>query len=157
MNNTIYRENALAEYIKSHEYGTIIRYQEIEQITGTKYKSQEYYNVIQKAKKQLEPAGKAVVAIGHGDYQIIHPGDYAGAYAREIKRAKKRIKHGAQLLQGAPVKDMTADELTVYHRVNDFSTRLMASFSGSVVEIKKLTTPKHPLEKALESATRGQR
>ena len=148
---TAFRGNALYEYITPHEYGTIIRYQEIERVTGTKRNTPAYYNTIAKAKKLLEANGKMIVSIEGGDYRIIYPGDYTTAYVKEVKKARNRIKHGQEILDGAPVKDMNTQEVEAYNRVHDFSARLNASFSGSVVEVKKLVARKHPMEAALDA------
>lgn len=148
---TVHRGTALFEYISPREYGDIIRYQEIERVTDTKRYTTSYYNAITKAKKLLETAGKMIVSIEGGDYRVIYPGDYTSEYVREVKRAKKRITHGKKILDGAPVKDMTENEKQVYDRVYDFNSRLSAQFSGSFVEVKKLTGKPHPMEAALNS------
>lgn len=145
-NNTIRTYEALAEYIMQQPYGATIRYQEIEEITGERYKTSRFYGTVAKAKKILEEHGKMIAPIGGGDYKIAYPGDYAGAYSREVRLANKRIKHGGKILKGAPVKDMTQDEVQTYNRVSDFHARMIASISGSVVEVKKLASRPHPLE-----------
>lgn len=149
MEKTIRSHERLAEYVSSKEYGDIIHYQEIETVTGERRKSSKYYNVITKAKKTLEATGKMIVSIPGGDYQIVYPGDYTKEYAGEVKKARNRLKHGKRILDGAPVKDMTDDELQTYNHVRDFNTRLTASFAGSVTEVKRLTGKKHPLDAAL--------
>ena len=149
---TVYRGEALYEYILPQDYGTIIRHQEIERITETKRNTHPYYSAIAKAKKMLEAEGKMIVSIEGGDYRIIYPGDYTSAYLNEVKRAKKRITHGKKILDGAPVKDMSESEVQAYNNVYDFSARLSAQFSGNYVEVKKLVGKKHPLNQALESA-----
>lgn len=149
MNNTVYRENVLAEYIKPRDYGDVIRYQEIERVTDTRRKTTAYYNAIHKAKKKLLEAGKMIVSIEGGDYRVVYPGDYSMEYAKEVKRAKNRVVQGKKILDNAPTKDMTKDELEVYNRVYDFSARLTASMSGGMVEVKRLTGKQHPLDKAM--------
>lgn len=151
--DTVYPEKLLAEYIKPHEYGTVIRHQEIEEITGVKYKTHQFYSVVDKTKKLLEPVGKAIAPVGGGDYKILLPGDYSPRYGKYVDSARKRIKRGTKLLKGAPTKDMTQDELTTYNRVSDFNAKLCASFSGSVVEVKMLISPPHPFENALGNGT----
>ena len=152
MSNTVRRENALYEYIIPHNYGDIIRYQEIERVTGAKRGASAYYSAIAKAKKMLEADGKMIVSIEGGDYRIIYPGDYTDAYKGEVKRAFRRLKHGKKILDGAPTKDMTEEELQTYNRVYDFNSRLVAQFSGNVTEIKKLVGKKHPLECAMKQS-----
>ena len=146
--NTIHTENQLADYIRPLGYGTIIRYQEIERVTGTKRKTTAYYNCISKAKKVLLEYGKMIVPIDGGDYRIVYPGDYSLEFAKEVRRAKNRIMHGKKILDHAPTQDMTQDELEVYNRVYDFSTRLNAAMSGNAVEVKRLTGKQHPLDTA---------
>ena len=147
---TINLGKLLADFICSKEYGTIIHYQEIENVIGIKYREKRYQAQITKAQKILRQRGKAIKAIGkNGDYQLLYPGDYTAAYINEVRRARNRIKRGGQYLEGAPVSDMTADELSEYSSVNDFHKRLEASFQGSYVEVKRLSGRKHPLANAL--------
>lgn len=144
-NKTINAGLALADYITGKEYGEIIHYQEIEEITSKKKGENLYYRDISKAKAILESRGKAIAPIGGGDYQVLYPGDYTGAYIREVKLAKKRIDHGGKILDGAPVNDMTAEERMAYNNVHDFHTRMSAQITGSYVEVKRLREKQHPL------------
>lgn len=146
---TIRRWEVLAEKIANHKYGDIIHRQEIESVTGERWKTQRYYTAIEKAKPLLEKQGKMIVSIGSGDYQVACPGDYAKEYAGMVHKAGKRLKHGKRILDGAPVNDMDDDERQTYNRVYDFNARLSASFAGSVTEVKRLTGKQHPLESAL--------
>ena len=147
--NSIRKHELLADYIERKNYGDTVHYQEIEEVTGEKYKTQRFYGAIAKAKNLLEERGKLIVSIGSGDYRIAYPGDYASAYSREVRLANKRIKHGGKILNGAPVADMTQDEVQTFNRVSDFHARLSASLSGNVVEVKRLTS-RHPLEQAVK-------
>lgn len=149
MEKTIRSYERLAEYISAKGYGDIIHYQEIETVTGERRKSPKYYNAISKAKKLLEDSGKMIVSVEGGDYRVIYPGDYSKEYTSEIKKAHNRLKHGQRILDGAPVKDMSEDELQTYNHVRDFNTRLTASFAGSVTEVKRLTGKQHPMDAAL--------
>lgn len=136
---------ALADHITPLDYGSIIHYQEIEQITQKKKGERLYYRDISKAKRILESRGKAIAPIGGGDYQVLYPGDYSGAYIREVKMAKKRIDHGGKILDGAPVNDMTDEERRVYNNVSDFNSRMQAQINGSYVEVKRIGEKRHPL------------
>lgn len=148
-NKTIRSWESLADYISQRSYGEIVRYQEIETVTGERRRTAKYYNAISKAKKLLEEQGKMIVSIEGGDYRIIYPGDYTKEYAGEVKKARNRLKHGKRILDGAPVQDMSEDEQQTYQRVYDFNARLSASFAGSVTEVKRLTGKQHPMETAL--------
>lgn len=142
---TINYGDAIADYITDKDYGTIIHYQEIERITHENYGSTRFYAYIAKAKKILEKRGKMIKSIGRGDYQVLYPGDYSSAYAREIRLAKGRIKRGGKIIKGAPVNDMTAEERQMLNNISDFHTRLNAQISGNFVEVKRLVGKTHPL------------
>lgn len=134
---------ALAEFISEKDYGTIIRYQDIEYITKLPRKTQKYYNAIYKAKKIAEANGKAIKSIGGGDYQVIYPGDYAKEYVREVRIARNHIKHGEKVLVAAPVNDMSAEERSTYNNVCDFHARMQAQINGNFVEVKRLVGKRH--------------
>jgi len=135
----------LADYVTELEYGTIIHYQDIERITQEKYGTSRYYRFIAIAKRIAEGRGKMFKSIGGKDYQVLFPGDYTDAYAREIRLAKKRVKHGGKIIKGAPVNDMSIEERKVFNNVSDFHARLEASTRGSYVEVQTLTRKTHPL------------
>lgn len=144
-NKTVNISEELAEFIASNDYGTIIHYQDIEHVTRLRYKTQKYYNTIQKAKKLTEASGKAIKSIGGGDYQVIYPGDYAKEYVREVRIARNHVKHGEKLLNSAPVKDMSIEERGTYNNVCDFHARMQAQISGNYVEVKRLVSKRaHP-------------
>ena len=142
---TVNYGESLADYIAGMEYGTIVHYQEIERVTKQRRGDQRYYNYIAKAKKLLEARGKMIKSVGKGDYQILYPGDYSGAYAREVRLAKGRIKHGGKIIKGAPVNDMDTAELQEFNRVSDFHISLEAKMCGEFVTVKRLTNRNHPL------------
>lgn len=141
---------ALADFIREKPYGSFIYYQDIERVTDTKFQTMRYYTAIQKAKKILEEDGKAIKCTGKGTYQVLYPGDYTSAYSREVRLARKRIKHGGKILKGAPRQDMTQEELQSFNHVSDFHARMEAYMKGSYVEVKELANKKHPLESALK-------
>lgn len=145
-NKTVNVSDALANYISKLPYGSIVHYQEIEQVTGRERKTQQYYNAIFKAKKILVAQGKAIKPIGGGDYQVLYPGDYSGAYVREVKIAKRHVSRGAKYLKGAPVNEMSSEERRVFNDVSDFNTRMQAQLAGGYVEVKRLAAHReHPL------------
>lgn len=144
--NTINYGEALADFISEHEYGTIIHYQEIERVTKERRRSQRYYMYIARAKKLLEARGKMIKHVGGGDYQVLYPGDYSNAYARDVRLAKGRIKHGGRIIKYAPVNDMSTAELQEFNRVSDFHVGLEARIYGDFVTVKRLTDrSNHPL------------
>jgi len=137
--------NKLADFVSKMEYGDIIHYQDIQSITGLKRGETRYYQAISKAKKILESRGRAIQHVGGGDYQLLYPGDYSGAYVREIKIAKNHVKRGNKILKGAPVNDMSTEERRVFNDVSDFNERMQAQLMGNYVEVKRLTGKSHPL------------
>lgn len=149
---TISDGKKLADRIVDRDYGAIIYRQEIEEITGRKWKTSPYYDAISSANEILTESGKRIAAIGkRGDYQVLFPGDYSDAYVKEIKRAKKCVTKGGKILDGAPVNDMTQDERKKYNDVSDFHNRINAQLAGSYVEVRRLTGKKpHPLAIAAE-------
>ena len=141
---TINAGQALADHIATLDYGSIIHYQEIEQIIHRKWKTNLYYRDISKAKHILEKKGKAIAPIGGGDYQVLYPGDYTGAYANQVKLASRRIKRGGQLLEGAPVNDMSQEERMTFNNVYDFHKRVESRLAGEYVEVERLAHKPHP-------------
>ena len=149
---TIEVGKALAEYIEKLDYGQIIHYQTIEEITRRKRFTSPYYQAVQKAKKILLSNGKAIKSMSGGDYQVLYPGDYSGAYVREVKLAKRHIKRGGNIIKGAPVGDMSSEERVMFNNVSDFHNRLSAQIAGNYVEVKRLSDKKlNPLAAAIDA------
>lgn len=145
---SINRGAVLADYIERKSYGDIINFQVIQDLLREKKGTSRYYAGISKAKKLLEERGKMIKPIGHGEYQVLYPGDYISAYAGEIRRANNRVKHGGKILEHAPSKDMTQTEYSAYQRVKDFHVAMGARMAGGVVEVKKLVERPHPFDPA---------
>ena len=148
---TINLGQALADYILTKNYGDIVRYQEIENVTGLLRKTgntynSKYYNTINKAKKILIDNGKAIKRIEGGDYRILYPGDYSDAYVSEVKKARNRIKRGGKLLKNAPISDMDTKERETFRQVSDFHANLEAKMYGQYVEVKRLSGKTHPFD-----------
>ena len=142
----------LADFISEMEYGSVIQYQDIERVINERRGSQKYYRYISKAKDILEDRGKAIKPIGKGSYQVLYPGDYTTAYAREVRIAKNHVRHGGKIIKGAPVNDMSIDERQQLNNVADFHARLEAQTYGNYVEIRKLINKRqHPLLTASEA------
>lgn len=136
----------LADFISEMEYGSVIQYQDIERVINERRGSQKYYRYISKAKDILEDRGKAIKPVGKGSYQVLYPGDYTTAYAREVRIAKNHVRHGGKIIKGAPVNDMSIDERQQLNNVTDFHARLEAQTYGNYVEIRKLINKRqHPL------------
>lgn len=148
---TINFGESLADYISEMEYGTVIQYQEIERVLKERRGSQRYYRFISKAKAILEERGKMIKPIGEGSYQILYPGDYTTAYAREVRIARNHVNHGGKIIKGAPVNDMSIDERQQLNNVSDFHARLEAQTYGHYVEVHRLVKKPHPLLKASEA------
>lgn len=137
--------NKLADFISGKAYGDIIHYQDIQEVTGLQRRTTRYYQAIAKAKKILESRGRAIQHVGGGDYQLLYPGDYSGAYVREIKIARNHVKRGDKIIKGAPVNDMSIDERRTFNNVSDFNARMQAQIMGNFVEVKRLAGKSHPL------------
>jgi len=149
---TISAGKKLAEVVSKRDFGAVIYRQEIEEITGCRWKTSRYYDAVTNANERLTEAGKRIAASGKsGDYQILYPGDYSDAYVKEVKRAKRCVTKGGKILEGAPVNDMTDDERKKYYDVSDFHNRMQAQISGGYVEVRRIAGKKpHPMEAALK-------
>lgn len=145
----------LAEYINSNRsYGEIIRRQEIEDVTGERWKTTRYYSAVSGAKKLLlKNCGKLLLAKGKGDYTLAYPGDYAGKYVNEVKIGVRRIRRSGKILENAPTKEMSREEIQEYNRVYDFHKKFDAACQGGVTEVKLLARKPHALDLALKPKT----
>lgn len=133
------KSEILAEEISKMKYGDVILHSDIANIIGEEYKTAKYSQTISKAKKILQRKyGRHIESIRGDGYRVVKPGDYVNHSLKHYKRGFKEMQKGVDVLQTAPTKDMNAEELATYRRVNDRAVLLHASIKGVAVELKTL-------------------
>lgn len=133
------KSEILAEKIASKNYGEAITHKEIEDIIGEKYDSSKYRSELARAKRILLKQYHICIESIRGDgYRLISPDDFTKESLRHYKRGFNSLQRGADVLENAPVKDMTADGVAAYRRVHDRSIILLASMKGAQTELKML-------------------
>lgn len=133
------KSEILAEKISKLEYGGVISHSDIANIIGEEYKTPKYSQTVTKARRILQRKyGRQIESIRGDGYRVVKPGDYVNHSLKHYKRGFKEMQKGADVLQTAPTKDMNAEELATYRRVNDRAVLLQASIKGVAVELKTL-------------------
>lgn len=136
------KSEILAETIASMSYGDVITHKEIENIIEEKYGSSKYRSELSRAKRiLLKEHNKCIESIRGDGYRIISPDDFTTESLRHYRRGFNSLQRGADVLENAPVKDMTADGVAAYRRVYDRSVLLLASMKGAQTELKVLARP----------------
>lgn len=139
------KSEILAEAFATMKYGDVLKHEGISDVIDEPYPSGKYMSIVQSAKKVLlRDYGKALESI-HGDgYRVIEPDDFVKKSLTHYKRGFKEFQKGSNLLEHAPINDMTQEGREIYNRVNDRATILHASIKGAVVELKTLGEKRHP-------------
>ena len=137
---------ALVELFISKSYGEMVEHYVIASTIHESYPSRNYSQIVSRAQKELRESGHMVTNVWKVGYQVVNPDDYTGESVRRIVRGVRQIDRGVQILENAPVKDMSQDGIQRYNTVRDRTCILQASMHGARVEIKMLNTKrKNPL------------
>lgn len=81
----------LVNYIVEKDYGTVIFHQEIANLLGVQYGSQQYSSIVQRAKKKLLEAGKMIDCVRKTGYEIIMPDNYTNSAVKALSDGAKKI------------------------------------------------------------------
>lgn len=136
----------LAEYLMAFGYGETVSHEQIAQVINEKYNSFRYRTVVQQARKILLEEHKISFESIRGEgYRRVKADDFTKQTLGHYKRGFNAIQTGMNILQNAPVEDMTEQGREVYRHVYDRTAQLEASMKGAIVEVKTLREKKHPL------------
>jgi hypothetical protein len=97
----------LVKVASNWEYGTIHTHDEIADIMGLSYPSQEYYQQVNHAITELITYGKRMKNVQNRGYYTLKPVEQIHEAVYDAKRGTRRIKDGIHNLTNAPVDDMT--------------------------------------------------
>ena len=144
--NTKKKSEILAETIANMNYGEILTHKQIEEILQEKHKTPKYNSEVARAKKiALKNYNKCIENIRGDGYRILYPDNYTTHSLNHYKRGFKELQKGKDVLDYAPINDMSEEGQARYKRVYDRSVILLASMKGAQVELKTLDRPKNPL------------
>jgi DNA-binding winged helix-turn-helix (wHTH) protein len=135
--NSKKKDNFLKAIIHMN-FGEIFLHKDIETLIGEKYQTQEYFAIINSAKKQLTKYGKVIESVRGQGYRVIEPDEYTDISLQHYKRASKEIKKGYNILENAPTKDMSKEGLQRFRHIADRSRVLNAMAAGTMKELKIL-------------------
>lgn len=140
------KSEVLAEKINELNYGDVITHQQIASIIEEEYPSNKYSSTIAKAKKLLlKKFNKTLECIIGDGYRLVNPGDFVQQSLKHYKRGFNEMGKGYEVLEHAPIKDMSKEDLNTYRRVHDRAVTLAAAMKGTAVELKTLGENKHPM------------
>lgn len=143
---------ALVDEVISKDYGATIDHVEIACIIEEPIYSQKYRQIVASAKKHLEKSGKMITNIRGVGYRVVAPDEYTDESVSCVDSGIRKIKRGAEILDYAPVKDMTQSGVQRYNAIADPFRKLNAFVCGAKVEIKMLNAKReHPLKAALKT------
>lgn len=139
------KSEALAEKINELNYGDVLTHKQIASLIEEDYPSNKYTSTIAKAKKLLlKKYNKTLENIVGDGYRITSPDDFVQQSLKHYKRGFNEMGKGYEVLEYAPIEDMTKEGLVTYRRVHDRAITLQAAMKGASVELKTLGQKKHP-------------
>lgn len=140
------KSEALAERINELNYGDVLTHKQIASLIEEDYPSNKYTSTIAKAKKLLlKKYNKTLECVIGDGYKIVRPGDFVQQSLKHYKRGFNEMGKGYDILEHAPIKDMSKEEIETYRRVHDRSITLAAAMKGASIELKTLGEKRHPL------------
>lgn len=140
------KSEILAEKLNELSYGDFISHEQIATIIEEPYGSNKYAGTISKAKKVLlKKYNKTLECIIGDGYRLVNPGDFVQQSLKHYKRGFNEMGKGYEVLEHAPIKDMSKEDLNTYRRVHDRAITLAAAMKGTSVELRTLGEKKHPM------------
>lgn len=140
------KSEILAEKLNELSYGDFISHEQIATIIEEPYGSNKYTGTISKAKKVLlKKYNKTLECIIGDGYRLVNPGDFVQQSLKHYKRGFNEMGKGYEVLEYAPTKDMSKEDLNTYRRVHDRAITLAAAMKGASVELRTLGQKKHPM------------
>lgn len=144
------KSEILAEKINELNYGDVITHQQIASLIEEDYPSNKYTSTIAKAKKiLLKKYNRTIENIVGDGYRIVNPGDFVQQSLKHYKRGFNEMGKGYDILEHAPIKDMSKEEIDTYRRMHDRAITLQAAMKGASIELRTLGQKRHPM--ALEN------
>lgn len=140
------KSEILSEKINELNYGDVITHQQIASVIRTEYPSNKYTSTIAKAKKiLLKKYNKAIENIPGAGYRVVAPDDFVHQSLKHYKRGFNEMGKGYEVLEYAPVENMSIEGKDTYIRVHDRAIILRASMADAKAELKTLSGKrKHP-------------
>ena len=131
---------ALVDAFSNEEYGATIEHWKIADIIEEVVGTQQYRDIVDKAKRELLDSGKMITNVYKVGYRVVNPDEYTDQSARCVVSGARKIDKGTRILENAPVKDMTQYGVQKYNTVSDRIRILQAAVCGAQVEIKMLNS-----------------
>lgn len=150
--NTKEKIEALVDYIKTKEYGTIIYHGEIAGVIEEKYHTTAYRSIVNAAKKKLLLIGKMIESVRRSGYKIVMPDDYNKHTINCMVRASKDLKKGMEIHESVNYNDMTLVGKQEHDYIGDKLRKTNARIVGDTVEVNTFCDRR---ENALIAAARN--
>lgn len=138
-------QELLAEMIAKYDYGAIISHDWISHIASIPYGTNKYKTIIGKTKRILiKKYSKVLESVKGIGYRIILPDEYTDNTLGHYKKGFKELQRGYEVIENAPITEMSPEGLEIHRRVYDRSTVLLASMQGVRAELKMLNKRRKP-------------
>lgn len=143
MNELVKKEEKwklLYDHILKMNYGETLLHKEIEKIIkeSKDINTAKYFSIITKTKKELLKISKTIKSVTGQGYTIVNPDDYTDLSLKHIKSGFKQVDKGYNILQFAPVNQMSKEGLQRHRHVSDRAMSLQAMVAGGCTELKLL-------------------
>jgi len=143
MNELIKKEEKwklLYDRILLMQYGETLLHKEIETIIqeNKNINESKYFSIIAKTKRELLKVSKTIKSVTGQGYQVVNPDDYTDLSLKHIKSGFKQVDKGYNILQFAPVNQMSKEGLQRHRHVSDRAMSLQAMMAGGCTELKLL-------------------
>lgn len=138
-------QELLAEMISKYDYGTIVNHEWISRVINIPYGTNKYKAIIGKTKQILiKKYSKVLESIKGVGYRIILPDEYTDNTLGHYNRGFKELQRGYEVMENAPIAEMSSEGLEIHRRVYDRSTMLLASIQGAKAELRVLSKRRKP-------------
>jgi hypothetical protein len=122
-----------------YEYGSTIRHEDIEAISGLSRARDHhrYFNQIKKAKKHLlRDYGRKLRAIPDKGYELVNPNEFVKESRREVIRGTRRIREAGDTLAYVPQERLSPVENRMVADAASKTGMLLAFATGTLAKTK---------------------
>lgn len=146
----------LVKVASDWEYYSKHTHEEIAEILGVKYGTQDYYANVNAANSVLTECGKRLKNIHDKGYRVLHPVEQTPEVVYDVRGVMRKFRGALQNLNNVPVKELDDTQKGIHERTGMSLGRTYSTLASGYNEAAQIVGIARP-QKALKAADKGRR